>query len=236
MKDKRVFFNPVRMMSPKLDAEALKIEDLHQHPVSESLTIEEGLLVMLSKLVEMTRLTRLAFMSDCPEEISACENLAGDVHQQEKILTSNLACSLTEPRDVCRAIILFPTHLERIGDFLEGVLNCCKIKSRDSVPFSEKALFEIDDLLSSVMELLRNLRDSIVTPNKFLLNHIITEAKKLDQLGQDLEVAHVDRLLDGSASPRSSSLYLDMLESIQSMLRHVQSMAEHLVSILPKSI
>ena len=63
MKDKRVFFNPIRMISPKLDAETLKLENFHEHPVSENLTLEEGLLVMLSKLIEMSRLVRLGFLS-----------------------------------------------------------------------------------------------------------------------------------------------------------------------------
>jgi len=236
MKDKRVFFNPIRMISPKLDSETLRLENLYQHPVSEALTLEEGLLVMLSKLIEMARLVRLGFISDCQDEIQACEVLGKEVHDQEKVLTSNLACSLTEPQHVCRAIILFPVHLERIGDFLEAILNCCRIKTRDSVPLSEKGLFEIDDLLKSVLEMLKNLRDSIITPNKYLLTHIISEEKRLDQLCQDLQMAHVDRLLDGSAAPRSSSLYLDFLESIQALMRHVRAMAENLIAVLPEKV
>lgn len=234
MKDKRIFFNPIRMISPKLDSETLKLENLYEHPVSENLTLEEGLLVMLSKLIEMARLVRLGFISDCPEEILACEKLGKEVHEQEKVLTGNLACALTEPKEMCRAIILFPGHLERIGDFLEGILNCCKIKEQEKVPFSEKGLFEIDDLLKFVSEMLKNLRDSIITPNKYLLNHIISEEKRLDQLCQDLQVAHVERLLAGICAPRGSSLYLDIMESIQSLMRHVRTMAENLLEILPE--
>ncbi|MGO8820596.1 MAG: hypothetical protein ACLQT6_15150 [Desulfomonilaceae bacterium] len=236
MKDKQVFFNPIRMISPKLDAETLKLESLYKHPVSESLTLEEGLLVMLSKLIEMARLVRLGFISDCPEEIDACEVLGKDVHEQEKLLTTNLACALKEPKEMCRTIILFPSHLERIGDFLEGILNCCKIKARDSVPFSEKGLFEVDDLLKFVLEMLKNLRDSIIAPNKYLLNHIISEEKRLDQLCQDLQIGHVDRLLKGICAPRGSSLYLDILESIQALMRHVRTMAEDLLNILPEKV
>lgn len=233
MKDKRVFFNPIRMISPKLDSETLKIEDLHQHPVSEAFTLEEGLLVMLSKLMEMARLVRLGFIEDCQEEIKACEVLGNEVHAQEKLLTSNLVCSPTESKEMCRAIVLFPGHLERIGDFLENILNCCKIKVRDGVPFSEKSLFEVDDLLKQVLGMFRNLRDSIMAPNKYLLLHIISEETRLDQLCQDMQLAHVDRLLDGSAAPRSSSLYLDITESTQSLIRHVRIIAENLLSIIP---
>ncbi|MDQ1240034.1 MAG: hypothetical protein QG577_2220, partial [Thermodesulfobacteriota bacterium] len=97
MKDKQVFFNPLRMLSPKLDSETIKIEELYQSPVSDALTLEEGMLIMLSKLIEMTRLIKISFVGVSEEKISAAGVLGDEVHRLEKILTEELACSLTEP-------------------------------------------------------------------------------------------------------------------------------------------
>lgn len=234
MKDKRVFFNPIRMISPKLDSEAIKLEELYQHPVSESFTLEEGLLVMLSKLVEMSRLVKIGFLSDCPEEIKSCEALADEVHQQEKVLTGNLACTITDYPDMCRAVILFPGQLERIGDYLESILNCCKIKTRESVPLNDKNLNEVAEALDTIQELLKHLRDIIIAPNKHLIQHVIAQAEALDQKCQEMQLSHVDRLLEGSTAPKASSLYLDILESIQSIKRHIKEMAKSIQSILPQ--
>ncbi|MGD9818997.1 MAG: hypothetical protein AB7V04_09905 [Desulfomonilaceae bacterium] len=234
MKDKRVFFNPVRMLSPKLDSESVKLEELYQHPVSETLTLEEGLLIMLSKLVEMARLVKIGFMSDCPDEIKNCEVLADEVHQQEKVLTGNLACTITDYPEMCRAVILFPGELERIGDFLEGILNCCKIKTRDSIPMSDKNLQEVGDVLETVQSLLKDLRDIIIAPNKHLIRHVIERSNSLDQKCQEMQLSHIDRLLEGSTAPKASSLYLDILESIQSIKRHIREMAKSIQSILPE--
>ena len=234
MKDKRVFFNPVRMLSPKLDSEAIKLEELYQHPISESFTLEEGLLVMLSKLVEMTRLVRISFEGSSQDGIKNCEALADEVHQQEKLLTGNLACTITDYPDMCRAVILFPGQLERTGDYLESILNCCKIMTRESIPLSDKNISEIGEALQTVQQLLSDLRDIIIAPNKHLIQHVISQSEALDQKCQEMQLSHVDRLLEGSTAPKASSLYLDILESIQSIKRHIKEMAKSIQSILPQ--
>jgi len=232
MKDKRVFFNPIRMLSPKLDSEALKLEELYQTPVSESFTLEEGLLVMVSKLIEMTRSVHRHLMDGSPEEMAGFDQLAKEVHQQEKLLTSNLACALTEPPEICRIIVMFPGRLERVGDYLESIANCCRIKTRDAIPFTERAVFEIDEAFKLLFSLMTNFRDILVRPNKFLLEHVISESIQLDNMCQDWQFAHVDRLLDGSTAPRASSLYLDILESTQSLNRHFREMAKEILGLL----
>ena len=234
MKDKRVFFNPVRMLSPKLDSEAIKLEELYQHPVSESFTLEEGLLVMLSKLVEMTRLLRVGFQNDSQDGIKNCEALADEVHQQEKLLTGNLACTITDYPDMCRAVILFPGQLERIGDYLESILNCCKIKTRESIPLNDRNINEVGEAMGAIQKLLSDLRDVIIAPNRHLIQHVISQAEALDQKCQEMQLNHVDRLLEGSTAPKASSLYLDILESIQSIKRHIKEMAKSIQSILPQ--
>jgi Na+/phosphate symporter len=232
MKDKRVFFNPLRMLSPKLDSEAAKIDELHLIQVSEAFTLEEGLVVMLSKLMEMTRLLEIGFIKNCPKEIEACDQLADDVHKQEKLLTGNLACSVDIPPELCKLIIIFPGHLERVGDLLQSVLNCVRIKCREDVPFGDKAYEEIQKMFDDTIDLMSNFRDALIAPNKFLLEHVISQQAVLDQKCQDWQLAHIDRLLDGSASPRSSSLYLDMLESTQGVIRHIKEMAMRMLTLM----
>jgi len=232
MKDMRVFFNPIRMISPKLDSEAIKLEELLAKSDDHPLTLEEGLVVMLSKLIVMTELIRSHFIDGTPGKTEECERLGREVHSLEKKLTENLACALTDPPGACRAVVLFPGHLERVGDFLESILNCCNIKVRNDVPFTDKSLLDIDQMLKHSMELMTNFRDSLIRPNSYLLQHVVEEAAKLDQLCQDWQLAHVERLLDGSTAPKASSLYLDILESTQSLNRHIKVMAENLLALV----
>ncbi|MBI4963776.1 MAG: hypothetical protein HY913_10920 [Desulfomonile tiedjei] len=232
MKDKRIVVNPFRMMSPKLDSEALKIEELHKRPVSESFGLDEGLLVMLSKLIEMARLVNEGFIRNCPEEINACDKLASEVHQQEKMLTNIIACSINVPKEVCRTFILFPGYVERIGDFMESILTCCRIKCNEDITFDDRANDEVQQMFKITRGLLGDFRDCIVTPNKNLLEHVIKSATAIDEKCQEWELAHVERLLAGATAPKSSSLYLDMLESTQSVSRHLKDMAQKLLDLI----
>lgn len=232
MKDTKVFFNPFRMLSPKLDSEAIDIEELYKSPVSESMTLEEGLLVMLSKLIEMTKLLRDSFSKASDETFTAAQDLGKEVHAIEKILTEGLACTLTEPPEICRLVIMFPIHLERIGDFLESIANCCKIRCSDGIPFTDKVVAEIHGMFEALIDIMNNFRDALIRPNKVILEYVVTQAGNLDQMCQDLQLSHVERLLSGATAPRSSSLYLDIVESTQSINRHVKSMAQEMLTLV----
>jgi Na+/phosphate symporter len=232
MKDKRIVVNPFRMISPKLDYEALKIDELHTKPVSESFTLDEGMLVMLSKLIEMVHLTREGFVNDRAEEMKSCDRLAKEVHQQEKMLTANLACSLSVPREVCRTFILFPTHLERIGDFLESIVNCVRTKCEESAIFDDRSIAEVGEILNTMADTMTHFRDVVVTANRFLLERVIADATALDEKCQGWQLDHVERLLAGNSAPRSASLYLDILESTQAINRHLREMARRLLDLI----
>jgi len=138
MKDEHIFYNPFRMLSPTLHYEIEHIEDLHKRPVSEKISLEEGLLIMISKLIEAGRLISKCVVSGSSSQMDRCGQLAKDVHLQEKILTKDLVASKVDGR-LQRALIRIPYRLERIGDMFESILNCCRIKARDGVPFSDKA-------------------------------------------------------------------------------------------------
>ena len=228
MKDKRLFVNPIRMLSPKLDSEVLKIEELHQKPVSESYTLEEGLLIMLSKLIKVTGLLKDSFRTDSPAGFSECQSLLLEVHQHEKLLTANLACAVSVPQEVCKKLVLFPTHLERVGDFLESILNCCRIKIRDAVPFTERTIYEITSILEGLADVMVAFRSTLMDPDVLGLDKVINVAERLDQTCQNLQLDLVNSLLDGTTAPRVTSLYLDLTESTQSAVRHVREMGARL--------
>lgn len=232
MKDTRIVVNPFRILSPKLDLEALKIEELHERPVSESFTLDEGLLVMLSKLIEMNRIIREGFVHNSPDEFQACDKLGAEVHQQEKVLTGALACSITVPKDLCKTFILFPAYVERLGDYLESILNCCRIKVSEDLIFDDRANEETEEMFKATRELMINFRDCIISPNKHLLEHVVESAGALDQRCQDYQLSHVERLLAGDTAPRTSSLFLDILESTQAVDRHIKEMAQKLHALI----
>jgi Na+/phosphate symporter len=76
-----------------------------------------------------------------------------------------------------------------------------------------------------------NLRDAFITPNKFLLDHILSEVKTMGQMLQDFRLAHWDRLAAGFCSPRASSMYLDILDSSRSINEYIEKMCLTLIEL-----
>ncbi|HTY24066.1 MAG TPA: hypothetical protein VMC85_13110 [Desulfomonilaceae bacterium] len=230
MKEKALFFDPFRIISPKHNAEALRLEDLHSRPVSEAVSLQEGLLMMSSKIIEMIRLLSKCVVSGSQKQMDACESLAKEVHQQEKVLTTDLASSKLRT-DLLKGLIRFPYRMAGIGDMLERILNRCRVKGRDGIPFTYKAHEELHQLFVFLSDMITNLRDSLVTPNKVILEHIMSQSKKLGQMLLDFRLAHWKRLEGGFCSPLASSTYLAILDSMTAINEHLNRMCATLLEL-----
>ncbi len=232
MKEKQVFFNPFRLISPKLDAEASRLHEIYESPPAEVTCLEEGLLVMLSKLRESADLTYKSLVIASPEKLEKTRVLSQEVHEEEKALTDAIVCNPQISGPVVKALVLFPGKLERVGDFLESVSNCARIRERDGIPFSDKAMTELAQLFELLIALLQKFSDAILNPTKAPLEDILAEENKLAQMTLDFALAHEERLIDGTCVPKASSLYLDILDSVKNSGRHVRSMSESLLAII----
>jgi Na+/phosphate symporter len=237
MKDNRFVVNPFRMISPKLDTEASKIEELHELPVSESHATEEGLLIMMSKLIEMNKILSKCIITGDAEQMAACQSLAEEVHDQEKLLTSSLLAassmltSTTLGQNIFKIVVRFPARLERISDIFRNILTCCRIKERDGIPFSDKAYAELAQIFPLLGEMMTNTRDALVIRNEVLLKHIASQRQNLGELLHNARFAHWDRLQRGFCAPQASSLYLDLLDSFSGISEYIGKMCDSLSAI-----
>jgi Na+/phosphate symporter len=231
MKEKQVFFNPFRIISPRLDAEASRLAEIYESPPAEVTCLEEGLLIMIHKLGEMADLIHKSLIIADGAKLERCELLAREVHQEEKGLTGDLVCSPATTGDVLKTVILFPGRLERAGDLMESLINVAKIKSRDGILFSDKALAELNDLFGLLKKILNNFGDLLLTRNRSLADHLLAEGRRLGQMTVDFALAHEDRLVEGVCAPKASSLYLDILDSVKNVGIHVKEMIESMLKI-----
>lgn len=232
MKSKEIFYNPFRLISPKLDSEASRLEEIYESPPEEVTCLEEGLLIMMNKIIRLTGLIRKSLLIADATKVDECKKLAQEIHDEEKGLTGDLVCDPNVTRgDVLRTVVLFPARLERVGDLLESMLNVACFKAEQGVAFSDKADKELDDLFGLFSDILTNFHDVLVTRNHALLEHILEQCKKFAQLAVDARLAHEDRLLEGLCSPKASSLFLDLLDSMKSAKRNVREMAESLLKL-----
>ncbi|MEJ2717324.1 MAG: hypothetical protein P8182_09325 [Deltaproteobacteria bacterium] len=216
MKDKEVLSNPLQELSPTLNPEELPLDKLHERSFSNSVSLLEGVLIMISKIIEITR-----SLSECVHECHAstmerCGSLAQDVHKQEQVLTRIIVSSEVSP-ELRTGLINFPYRLERIGDMLESVLKCCRTKAMQSIHFSEPAHRDLDQFFDSLLTTMVDLRDALVTPKRAALEVIRADGQRIDLLFEAFREAHWQRLERGVCAVEASSTFRDILDSLKSV-------------------
>ena len=98
----------------------------------------------------------------------------------------------------------------------------------EDVPFTDRALREINSLFERGVELLECVRDAALTENRVLVRHVIGAGAQYAQLAKDYAMAHQQRLQEGVCLPRASSVYLELLEQLERMAAHAGQVAQQL--------
>ena len=148
MSEKPLYDNPGEASGPAVDAEVMRLQQEDKNRLAGSSTFQQGVLAMISKLIEMNRLLAKSFVTQNRADMDRCALLAKEVHEKEKTLTSYLL-SRGVPGEMFEGVIRFPYRLERIGDMLESILHCCRVKVHSNITFSEIADKEVDELLGN---------------------------------------------------------------------------------------
>lgn len=232
MKDKNYVWNPFRILSPKLDSEIEKFDETEDVDELALKSPEEILVIMVDKLIEVTRLISVGFKSESIENNETCEKIIHEIERLERASTSGiLKESETFGQNVFKAVVRLPSRVERIGVMFEHILACLRIKTKEGIPFSDKAKSELAELFSVTLDLLRNVRDSLVTCNLVILDHIKNQSHKLAELSEEYRLNHWERMERGFCSPDASAIYLKILDSFRTVGEYSVKISDSLCSL-----
>lgn len=178
---------------------------------------------MCEETLQMLRLTARAFATQSTATLEPAKNLGRDIHQREKALTEMVIKQLTvEERaaDAHKEFLFVPMHLERVGDNIEFLIRAVSTMIKEGIPFTERALGEVNSLFEKDIELVECVRDAVTTRNKILLRHILDEGKRLDSRVDEFALLHQQRMIEGVCVPKASSLYLAILDYLKGIESH----------------
>jgi Na+/phosphate symporter len=176
---------------------------------------------MFQDVIEMLELASTAFRRQDTTGLEVAAALGQAVHKHEKELTERLLSVQAEPG----GLRFVPSHLERIGDAIEGLIRCQRTMHAESTAFTEGGTREVGQLFERSQELLECARDLILTGNRVLARHVEIESLRFHDLATDFARAHEARLVEGVCSPRASSAYLAMLDYLREVTRHARRAA-----------
>lgn len=193
----------------------------------------DELKTMCLKAEEMLDISLQGFAKHSVKLIDKAEKLGKELHYKEVGFAADLVekaklLDSEEDKRYLMGLVSVGNHIEMIEDNVLNLLRCIKQKVDDSLLFSEKAVDELDFLFASTRDILKSTGDALVTENKTIIKHILDSEASLSQKADDFEVGHEERLISGVCTPKASSLYLDMVNSIKEINWHVKQVLERI--------
>jgi Na+/phosphate symporter len=181
----------------------------------------EAVFPMFQDALEMLSLTWSSFRRHDAPTLEVAAALGRAIHKREKDLTEQLLAVQPE-REGLRFV---PSHLERVGDAIEGLIRCVRTMEADGVGFTDRGTREVNQLFEKATELLECARDLTLTANQVLARHVEIESMRFHDTASDFARAHEERLVEGVCMPKASSAYLAMLDYLREITRHARRIA-----------
>ncbi|MBM4294655.1 MAG: hypothetical protein FJ126_07110 [Deltaproteobacteria bacterium] len=155
--------------------------------------------------------------------------LAQDLDKATKQATSTARVSEAEKSAVLRVQSVL-NHLQLIGDNIGGLSDPIQKKIKDSILFSDKAVFQTNYLFDFHTGMFRSILDILTTDNAFLKKYMAQEAHNLIQACSNFATEHEDRMIEGLCLPQAAPIFLTILDRMRAIGQHEVDIA----SILAK--
>jgi Na+/phosphate symporter len=194
----------------------------------------EKMIRVSQSLSEMLELAFQAFRKPTDEAISEAEEAKKEVQKSSAELTNFLiekSASPEEGRERAKPFLSVASSFDRMLYNIEGLLNQLRMMIRENITFSDRAVKETNDVFQEAMSLLENLPDLIETQNKAEAQQMGEKIRSIFKIANGYSESHEERLMHGICLPRSSPIYLGVLESLKGIFVHILEISGKLVSL-----
>jgi Na+/phosphate symporter len=200
--------------------------------------IGEKIIRVCQSLIKMLELAFQGFRRGTEESIREAEEVRNEVRQYSSELTGFLisrSSSSEKGREWAKPFLSMASSFDRMTFNIEGILDRLKIKAQNHILFSDRGVKEINDVFQEAMKLLENLPDLISTQNKLLAQRIGEEGRSVFKIANGYSVEHEERLIQGICMPKSSPIYLGILEGLKGVIGHTLEVSGKIVSLISRS-
>jgi len=204
-----------------------------KRPDSQSAGLSQGCLIMLGKLVEIALSLSVCISADGPTEIDRCETLAKEVRDHQRVLTRGLHA--VAQGDTLGALVRLPFLLQGIGEKLENIANCCRLKAGEGILLNGTGEAHCQQLLAILIDMMNNLQDAFTMTDTVLVQSIISQGSELGRMLRDFRSGDWMRLCKGPSAAQVIGIYLDILDAIKSANEDVGNLCATLLELQTNS-
>ena len=200
--------------------------------------VSEKMMEVCRGLTRMLELSHQGFRMAAEKPIQEAEEAKKEVRRRCSDLATFLiskSASGPKEREWAKPMFSMASSFERMSYNLEGVIDRLRGMTRERVFFSDRGGKEINAIFQEAISLLGSLPDLILTRNKLLAEHIEEKAKAFFKKVAEFSEEHEKRLIEGVCIPKSSPIYLGILESLEAIVAHTLEVSNKIVSFPPES-
>ncbi len=200
--------------------------------------VREMMIKVCQSLIKMLGLSFQGFRKYTGESLREVDKVKNEVQKKSSELAHFLilkSSSYEKGKDWAKPYLSMASSLDRISYNIEGIADRLKSKVQNKILFSDQAVKEINLVFQEAMDLLERLPDLILTPNKLLAQNIGEQVRSVLRIANGYSEGHEERLIQGVCTPKSSPIYLGMLESLKGIIVHILEVSGKIVSLSSKS-
>jgi Na+/phosphate symporter len=192
--------------------------------------VKKEIYLIMHKALEMIELTEDGFTKSKLSALDQAEELSREIHTKEDALTAALA-RLSAANGEARAILTVPSHVEKIATSIKRITENSRVRIKEGMLFSDRAILETGKLFTKTKEVLRKAGEVAVTGAKASIDTALKESDNIERMANEFATAHEERLVTGECSPKSSSTYLCILYAFEDMGAHIKDATKRLAGV-----
>ncbi|MBE7445150.1 MAG: hypothetical protein HS132_07840 [Planctomycetia bacterium] len=180
---------------------------------------------MCFKVESIVSLCMDGFMKHKIQLVDEAKKVSQAIHEEENeliSLLSNKAEKSNMDGELVKSIMAVIGHLEMATNGLDAIMQHVKIKVNEGVLFSDKGVSEISHIFRETLDVVKTAGDAIMTKNEVLKKHVIDKYTSITQIVDAYSDEHEVRLIKGVCQPKSSSLYLNIVDSLVKVVWHMK--------------
>lgn len=200
--------------------------------------VEERLIRVCRSEIKMLELIFEGFRTLTEKSIKEADNMKEEVRGHSAELAKFVIEKISpgeKGKEWAKPYLSMASSFDRMGYNMEGMVGRLKFMAKEHIFFSDRAVKEVNDIFQEAMDLLESLPDLIQTKNKLLAQHIGEQVRSILKIANGFSEEHEERLIQGVCMPKSSPLYLGLIESLKGIIAHTLEVSGKIVSLSHKS-
>lgn len=200
--------------------------------------VGEKMIQVCQSLIKMLELSFQGFRKHTEESLREAEKVKDEIRKNSSELAHFLILKSSpyeKGKEWAKPYLSMASSFDRMTFNIEGIVDRLKSKVQNQILFSDRAVKEINDIFQEAMDLLERLPDLILTQNKLLAQHIGEQVRSVFKIANGYSEEHEERLIQGVCTPKSTPIYLGILESLKGIIAHTLEVSGKIVSLSSKS-